>query len=103
MLPSFSLLRNQKDVYYFPAACFAVLSSEPNAAASETASSAERFTIQRHARLLQAVHEDRVREPLLAGGRVMRLIHRERKSRLRTRRSRYAYASECKSASLATR
>ena len=34
---------------------------------------------------------------------LMRLIHSARKSRLRTRRSRYAYASECRSASFATR
>src|SRR4029453_14173410 len=61
------------------------------------------LAVQLDAGELQAVDERAVAHAVLAGGGVvlMRTIHRRRKSRLRLRRSRYAYASAFMTASLA--
>src|SRR5579871_1520366 len=92
-----------RGVRYFPTACFAALSSEPNAAESETASSANALRLTVIPDFFRPFMKTEYVRPSLRTAALMRLIHKARKSRLRTRRSRYAYASECSRASFATR
>src|SRR5487761_2312129 len=88
---------------YFATACFAIFSSEPNALLSCTARSASALRLSVTPDFFKPLMKSEYDMPSARTAALMRLIHNERKSRLRTRRSRNEYDSDLSSASFATR
>src|SRR5580698_4255587 len=75
---------------YFPTACFARFISEPKAARSDTARSASAFRLTVTPDFFRPFMKAEYERPSLRTAALIRLIHSERNSRLRTRRSRNA-------------